>query len=485
MSDTLQTNQDQSDARSAFKANSLPREDQPENNVDIIDIPDQDHSAGAVDTFDTSDAANTADASGLLSLFQDDEDDNAYIAPKRKRHYFWPIAISLLVLLALVGGGAFFYMQRAQASQVQYRTTSAAYGNLTKAVSASGPLSAKAEYDLNFSTAGQIHSINVKVGQQVKAGQVLATLYAPNLEIAVEQAQLTVNNDQTTYNTDVSNGDAQATLDAANLQLQSAQLQLQTAQNNLAAATMTAPANATVAAINGIVGQNTSGGNSSSASSSLIVLLDTSGFTITASVNEADIASVQINQPVSFTVSAYTTQTFSASVSSLSIVGTTSAGVVTYPVTLTVNMSSIGSAHLYPGMTATVSITTAQRIGALLVSNSAFTFPTTAIQAGVISRSALTQGLSGITQSSTSAGTRHVVIVLRNGKLVPVLITTGLTNGAFSEVLSGLTQGDQVVIGATGGSFSTLSTSTSSPAGGGTQFRGGGFGGGGRVGSGG
>ncbi len=265
--------------------------------------------------------------------------------------------------------------------------------------------------------------------------------------------------------------------------LQSAQLQLQTAQNNLAAATLTAPGNAVVASINGIVGQNVGSGSSTS---SFMVLLDTSGFTITAAVNEADIANVQVNQPARFTVTAYTGQTFRATVSSMSIAGTTTSGVVSYPVTLTVNMDSISTAHLYPGMTATATITTAQRIGALLVSNSAFTFPTTALQAGVISRSALTQGTGGTggfgrgTTGAQSAGSRHVVLVLRNGKLVPALITTGLTNGTFSEVLSGLNQGDQAVVSATGGAFANLSTGTGTNTTGGGLFRtGGGLGGGG------
>ncbi|HYT33823.1 MAG TPA: HlyD family efflux transporter periplasmic adaptor subunit, partial [Ktedonobacteraceae bacterium] len=213
------------------------------------------------------------------------------------------------------------------------------------------------------------------------------------------------------------------------------------------------------------------------------VLLNTSGITITAAVNEADIANVQVNQPVRFSITAYPSQTFRATVSSISIVGTTSSGVVSYPVTLTVDMNSIGNARLYPGMTATANITTAQRIGALLVSNSAFTFTTTALQAGVVSRSALTQSIGGTggtgVQSGNSAqslSSRRVVLVLRNGKLVPVLITTGLTNGAFTEVLSGLNQGDQVVVGATGGAFTNLSTGATTT--GGNPFRTGGFGGG-------
>jgi multidrug efflux pump subunit AcrA (membrane-fusion protein) len=431
------------------------------------------------------------DAVRFSPLFQDEDDDDSLLAPPRKRRSFWLIAVSILLLVVLVGGGIFILMRRNSTSQVSYTTVPVAIGNLTQTVSASGPLQAKAEYDMNFSTSGQISAIDVHVGQQVKAGQTLATLNAPNLHIAVQQAQITVDNAQNTYNTAVANGDSTTTLQTDSNALQNTQLQLQSAQNNLAAATLTAPGNAIVASINGIVGQNASSG---SATSSFIVLLDTSGFTITALVNEADVANVQVNQPVRFTLTAYTGQTFRATVSSVGIVGTTSSGVVSYPVALTVTMNSIGTAHLYPGMTATVNITTAQRIGALLVSNSAFTFPTTAVQAGVIARSALTSGFSGTggtgtgTTGTQSASSRHIVLVLRNGALVPVLITTGLTNGTFSEVLTGLNAGDQVVVSATGGAFANLTSGSGTNTTGGGLFRtgGGGAGGGGtRTGTGG
>lgn len=419
------------------------------------------------------------DAIRFSPLFQEEEDDDSQLAPPRKRRRTWLIAVSLLLLVVLIGGGVFIYTRRNSSSLVAYMTIPVASGNLTQTVSASGPLQAKAEYDMNFSTSGQISAIDVQIGQQVKAGQTLATLNAPDLQIVVQEAQISVNNAQNTYNTAVANGDATTTLDVDSNALQSAQLQLQTAQNNLAGATLKAPSNAVVASINGIVGQNVSSG---SATSSFMVLLDTSGFTITASVNEADIANVQINQAARFTVTAYTGQTFRATVSSISIVGTTTSGVVSYPVTLTVNMNSTSTSHLYPGMTATATITTAQRIGVLLVSNSAFTFPTTALQAGVISRSVLTQGLTGSgTTDGQGAGSRHIVLVLRNGALVPVLITTGLTNGTFSEVLSGLNAGDQVVVSATGGAFATLTSGSGTNTTGGGLFRtgGGGFGGGG------
>jgi len=466
MSDTLKTNSEQSDID--VDANNFPNPTQSDIDVDANNFPDQERFDGDVGEISFS------------HLFTGEEEDSTLVVPRHRRRRPWLIVASVLLLGVLIGGGVLFYMQRTSSSQVQYTTVAVAVGNLTQTVSASGPLSAKAEYDMNFGTAGSVAVIKVHVGEQVKAGQVLAEVNAPNLEIAVQQAQLAATTAQNTYNTAVSDGDAQATLDADNNQLQLANLQLQTALNNLAGATMTAPGNAIVAAINGIVGQNVG----SSSTSSFMVLLDTSGFTITAAVNEADIANVQVNQPVRFTTTAYSALTFRATVASVGMVGTTTSGVVSYPVTLTVNMGSVGTAHLYPGMTATATITTAQRIGALLVSNSAFTFPTTALQAGVISRSALTQSV-GTTGSTQSTGNRHVVLVLRNGQLVPVLITTGLTSGTFSEVLSGLNAGDQVVVGATGGAFNNVSSSTGTGtgAGGGTRgtgtFGGGGFGGGG------
>jgi RND family efflux transporter MFP subunit len=455
MSDMLQANQDQPEVK------------------DVIIMP-------------TQDEKEVEDAIRFEPLFQDDEEDSTYAAPPGRRRRVWFIALSVVLVLLVIGGGVLIYARRANASQVQYSTSTVAYGNLTQTVSASGPLQAKAEYDMNFNTSGQVNAIDVHVGQQVKAGQVLATLNAPNLQIAVEQAQITVDNAQQTYDTAVNNGDAQTTLNTDYNSLQSAQLQLQTAQNGLAAATLTAPAKATVAAINGVVGQIVG----SSSSSAFIVLVDTSGYNITASVNEADVSKVQINQPVRFTLAAYPSQVFRATVSSINMIGTTSSGVVTYPVNMVVTMSNIGNAHFYPGMTATVNITTAQRIGALLVSNNALTFITTALQAGVISRSALTQ-ISGNSALRGNGGQNtsnsRVVLVLRNGQLVPALVTVGLSNGIFSEVLSGLNQGDQVVVGATGGAFANLSTGSSTN--GGSFLRtgggGGGFGGGTRTGAGG
>jgi multidrug efflux pump subunit AcrA (membrane-fusion protein) len=267
---------------------------------------------------------------------------------------------------------------------------------------------------------------------------------------------------------------------SAEQQVTNAQTALQTAKDNLKNDVLLAPHAGLIETVNGLIGETSSSGNSSSSSSSstgsssaFIVLIDDSTLSIQASVAEADIASIQVGQPATFTVAAYPSQTFQASVASVDTMGATSSSVVTYSVDLAVDMQSLNGAHVYSGMTATTSITTAERISTLLVPSAALTFEATALSNGEITRAQLTSLVSG---AGTTTGTRGIVIELQAGKLVPVLVTTGLTNGTQTEILSGLKEGDEVVVGQTGGTTTTTSSSSTS---GGTRSGGGGFGGGG------
>jgi multidrug efflux pump subunit AcrA (membrane-fusion protein) len=303
---------------------------------------------------------------------------------------------------------------------------------------------------------------------------------------ALAQAQATINSSSNQVAT-------------AQQQVSSAQAQLQTARDNLAGATLVAPHAGAIVALNGQVGQLVGGGSSSSSSTSssssgtsapsaFIVLLDASSLNIAAQVNEADIATVQVGQPAQFTVAAYPSQTFHASVSSINTQGQASSNVVTYSVGLAVDMQSLNNAHVYPGMTATVNITTAERIGTLLVPAAALSFSATALQDGELTRSALRALTSGSSSATTGSQTgRGIVLELKQGKLVPLLVTTGLSNGQSTEILSGLQAGDQVVVSQTGGRSASSGTSTGGglfSGGGGGRFGGGGTGGGGGGGGG-
>ena len=298
-----------------------------------------------------------------------------------------------------------------------------------------------------------------------------------------DQSNASAQNSVTTAQQQVTS--AQNSLKNAYAQLQAAVNALNNASNN---AILTAPADASVAAINGVVGQNVGAGSGNSSSSStssqaLIILTNMSKLTITTQVNEVDVGNVQVGQTAQFTVAAYPTQTFRATVTAINTIGQSSSNVVNYTVLMTVDQQSLNGTHLYPGMTATVNITTAERIGVLLIPAAALSFPSTAVQAGEISRATLTSLSSGGQGNSTGQGTQHIVLELKNGQLVPVAITTGLSDGQNTEVLSGLNDGDQVVTGQTGGNTTSNSGNGSQRFNGsGSRFSGGfggGFGGGG------
>lgn len=491
---------------------------------------------------------------GML-LEQDTEDFD--LAPPPSYHgrtrRTWLILLIIGLLVLLLGGSLFTYRALTRPPAVQYTQVAATVGNLTVAVSGTGPVQAGAIYNLNFAASGPIQTINVQVGQHVTAGQVLATLNSTPLQDAVSQATSGVNAAQTALNTaqttlgntqnqqhialDIAkinkqNGltsckatgspgsgsggganpsptatpspatvasceklvtdqynqavnqansaiaSAQNQLNSAQQQLTNAQTALQTAQDNLANARLVAPHAGVIEAINGLVGENAGAASGSAASASgasaFMVLVDASTLTIAAQVNEASIAGVAVDQPAQFTVPAYPSQTFHASVTSINTLGQASSSVVTFQVNLAIDMHSIGALHVYPGMTATVNITTAERISTLLVPSSALAFAATALQNGELDRNALRSLVGG--SNVNAGGNQGIVVELKGGKLVPVLVTTGLTNGQQTEILSGLHEGDQVITGQTGGATTTGGASNSRGI-----FGGGGRGGGGNF----
>jgi multidrug efflux pump subunit AcrA (membrane-fusion protein) len=452
------------------------------------------------------------------------------LRPTRRRRGRWFLTAAIIALLIiLIAGGVVAYMRFTAPPPVTYTQAAASIGNIVVTTSATGPVAANAVYDMNFSASGTIQKIDVHVGQHVKAGQVLARLNSTSLQDAVNQAQQSLNAaynsvgsaEQSLGNTENQEGTARTiayyqeqnalntctteksppanctqlaeeqyyqALDQANSsvdsasnqvtsaeqQVASAQAQLQTAKDNLQDTTLTAPHAGTIVAINGEVGEATGSGSSgsSSSSSAFIELVDTSSLNITAAVNEADIAAVGVGQPATFTVAAYPSQTFRASVSSIDTEGVTTSNVVSYTVNMAVDMQSLNGAHVYPGMTATVNITTAESIGTLLVPAAALSFSTTAIQNGELSRTALRSLTGSAGTGAAASGSRGIVVELVKGKLVPVLVTTGLTNGQYTQILSGLSAGTEVIIGQTGGQ--TTTTSSSGTTGGG-RFGGGNF----------
>ncbi len=238
-----------------------------------------------------------------------------------------------------------------------------------------------------------------------------------------------------------------------NAGLAQAQQAVTTAQDAVAEATLTAPTAGEVAQVNLSVGSTTSGSSSSaaaasaSASAAQFILLTPGSFEVTSTVSDSVVSEVTVGQNAVVTA-AGSTNGLPATVISVGVIATVSSGVATFPVTVQITGSH---PSLRDGMSATVVVVVNQVVGVLSV-------PTSAVH---------------------TTGTASFVNVLQAGKLTPVTVTVGSADSLRTQITSGLSVGQTVVIATV-----TSTIPTTGAAGAGTTRRGaaGGFGGGGGAG---
>ncbi|HEV7129966.1 MAG TPA: efflux RND transporter periplasmic adaptor subunit [Ktedonobacterales bacterium] len=261
------------------------------------------------------------------------------------------------------------------------------------------------------------------------------------------------------------NAVAQTQVDQANGQSNSANAAQQTAQDNLNNATLPAPHAGTIAVINGNVGGTPGGAANGNV---FIQIVDLSALQVMANVNETDIGSVATGDPVQFTVSAYGPRQFHGTVAAIGPIGQPNSNVVTYPVTVAIDAAGLTGTRLLPGMTATLKVITAQRFQVLLIPVKAVAFARasahapnaliTAAQAKTAlakaSQLLATLQASGIDVSADNPTPAYVLERVK-GKWVAQPVVLGLTDGVNYEVLAGLTAGNTIVTGASGGPYGT------------------------------
>src|SRR6185312_6101950 len=140
----------------------------------------------------------------LQPLLDEDPTDMDLIAvtpePKRRRRG-WLIALAAVLVVGLVGS-SLAYFQVTKSPAVSFTQATITTGNLSVKVSATGPVGANAQYNMNFAATGQVREIDVQIGQHVKQGQVLAkvTVDMTALQDNLNQAQIGVSAAQASLN---------------------------------------------------------------------------------------------------------------------------------------------------------------------------------------------------------------------------------------------------------------------------------------------
>jgi len=171
----------------------------------------------------------------------------------------------------------------------------------------------------------------------------------------------------------------------------------------------------------------------------------------TIALNEIDAAKVQIGDKATLTFDAINNFSIAGHVSDVSVIGTVSSGVVTYTVTITLDTND---PRIKPGMSVNAAIVTE-------VESNTLTVPNAAIKtSGTIS---YVQELTGIGTTTAAQATSGVTSATAP-KNVPV--TVGVSNSTVTEILSGLKQGDEVIVKTTtaGGTAAAPTATAAAPS---------------------
>lgn len=225
------------------------------------------------------------------------------------------------------------------------------------------------------------------------------------------------------------------------IKVDNAQVALDDANEQLQAATIVAPFDGVVAAVNAKVGDKVT------STEEIIYLVNTSKVEVASAVDETDVAKVKAGQTAVITLDAISDARLRGTVGAVSPVAQTSAGVVSY--TFSIEVQDTQGNDLKEGMTASADILVLNKTDVLLVPSAA------------------------ITQSGRNS---VVEVVTANGTTEQRTIQTGATNGTQTEVVSGLSEGEKVLVQTGATSSTTSSTRTPTGARGGGFFIGGGGG---------
>ena len=384
-------------------------------------------------------------------------------------------------------------------------------GTLNATVSAQGTIAALATDALSFTSSGKVTSVNVKAGDSVTAGEVLATIDSASLQASVSSAQASLAQAQAKLSDDTDAGASSQQLAADAAGVTTASDSLSNATTALAGASLIADFDGVVASVNITVGQQlgSSGAGATSVSGS-----GSGSGNSSANVGTGTATSNQGRAGA-------TASTGTSTTSSSGQINVTTSGI--YKVDLAVSSADISKIAL--GQASTLTVTTASSASGFGGRTQATTNTTRAATSGQTTSAATAQGtvtaVGAVASASSGVATFPVTVAFKADPtqffvggsviadivtsttgtvvLVPVraittaqdgtrtaelstdgtinhtktvTVTTGTTSNGMIEIKSGLQVGDKVVAaGLSASSGSGASTGTGSFGGGTSQSR--------------
>lgn len=376
------------------------------------------------------------------------------------------------ILLATI---AFIYLKSDNKNaDVNFTTAKALRGRIAKSVTATGTIEPSDTVSVGAQVSGVVKKVLVDYNTVVRKGQLLAQVDpsiltaqydASKASVSIAKSNLTLQ--QSNYERQnklynigaISQAEYQSSLNLYNdakAALENANAQLQVANKLLSYTNIYSPVNGVV--LNRNVSEGQTIASSFNAPVLFVIAKDLTKMQVNASVDEADIGGVRSGQEVTFTVDAFPNDVFKGTVLEIRLEPSVSANVVTYTTKINVDNSQM---KLKPGMTASINIYIEEDSNALLIPVRAVNVTPDSselkgykiITAKRNKQTIDARPLHPETGSASGPGTaiaqgRNAFIWIRKGDtLSEKRIVTGLSDDLNTQVISGLSEGEEVITG--------------------------------------
>jgi HlyD family secretion protein len=376
-----------------------------------------------------------------------------------------------ICLLALVPGAAL-------AGDYEFFTEKVRRGDVVKTIIVTGTIEPKETVEVGAQLSGQIIGFGavrsketVDFGSRVEAGAVLARIDAKMPQLKVDQAiarlrvaEAKLRIDEVSANIAKSDFEraqrllttravsreefdaitakhdlAKAHVDAARATVEQAKLSVKEAEMIRDTATIRSPITGVVIDRRVNIGQTVVAGVNAP---SLFLIADLRKMHIWATVPEADIGLVRRGQAVSICVDALPTEKMRGTVDKVRLNAALNNNSVNY--TATIDVENFGP-RVLPYMTAEVRIVAGERPKVLLVPNTALKWRPSLDAVGAEYRAAYRKELEDPAWDKVPLRSPRVWII-EKGKVKPVSVSLGLSDGVVTEILDGLRDGEAVVV---------------------------------------
>ena len=364
------------------------------------------------------------------------------------------ILIGIIILIIIAAG--VFVLFRDKEPEIKFRTVNVSMGDIREVVTASGTVNAVTTVLVGTQVSGTIKHIYVDFNSQVKRDQLIARIDPAIFEAQVEQARANLLSARANLEkADAALVDAKRTFDrtkelyqrnliarseldtaetnhetskaqveVAKAQIVQTEAALKLAETNLKYTRIVSPVDGIVVSRNVDVGQTVAA--SFQTPTLFTIAQDLTKMQINTNVDEADIGKIKMGQPVEFNVDAYPEIIFNGKVWQIRIAPITVQNVVTYDVVIKMDNPEL---KLKPGMTANVSILTAVKKDILKIPNAAMRFRPS--------------DKNKMNAQQKGFGVWQMV----NGELRRIPVSTGISDGSFTEVISGdIREGQEIII---------------------------------------